>query len=214
VQKGFAIIDQDFAFLYAAATVLFFFVVLFIGEVIRRSSADEERPMFSLRHLAQWLMYFIGRGSQWRPRYKKRESLMVQVDQAVKWLMYTIVIFGMLGRLSDSLSGVPGNWRDAINYIWNNSTFGEMFGYIGSVVMTIALLLSTHFVVFFTHLLFVQTTGGLNLNFSTGFSADLFIEAEVVKYYQNHYLKLRAENQQKLLPSDIPTEPSETMSGS
>lgn len=108
VQKGFAVIDSGFAFLYAATTVLFFFVVLFIGEIIRRSSANEERPVFSLRQVLEWLIYFIGVNTRngWKPRYKSRVPLLVQVDNAVRWLMYTILIFGLLGRLADTLATV------------------------------------------------------------------------------------------------------------
>lgn len=208
VQKGFAAIDADFAFLYAATTVLFFFVVLFIGEVIRRSAANEDRTVFSLRQVLEWLIYFTGISwwNTWKPRYKRREPLLIQVDNAVRWLMYTIVIFGLLGRLADTLAevktieGVKLNWQAAIGHIWQSATLEQMIGYVGSVVMTIALLLATHFIVYFAHLLFTQVTGGINLNLSEGYSSELVIEGEVTKYYRTELLKLKAKNQQRLTP--------------
>lgn len=196
VQKGFLTIDPVFAPLYAVATVLFFVVVLFIREIIARGASDEPAPVFSLRYAVRWLIYFLGIRRNWTPEYRAKRSLLLRVDSAITWLMYTIVLFGLLGRLSEKVSTLSGNWIDGIEHIIRESSFQDMIGYIGATVMTVALLLSTHFIIFFVHKLYVQVTGGVHMvNFSERSSPELLVEREVNQFYKNEILKLRARNQ-------------------
>lgn len=167
VEKGFRVIDPSYAGLYSAAAVFFFISTLFIREVIARSATRDDERVFSLRYVAQWLVYFVGFGDRWRPQYRHHVSLLNRVDNAVRWLTYTIVLFGLLGRLAESLmkhGAIP--WTEALQKIIEQSTLAEIMGYIGSVVMTIGLLLATHFAIYLIHSVYVQVTGGLNVSAS------------------------------------------------
>lgn len=233
VQKGFSAIDPTYAPLYSAATVFFFVSTLFIREVIARNATRDDERVFSLRYVAQWLVYFLGFNRNWRPQYRRNISLLNRVDSAVRWLTYTIVLFGLLGRLFDTINGLNGSWLDALQHIITQSTFTQMMGYVGSVVMTIGLLLATHFAVFFVHSIYVNVTGGLKVNVSNFFevSLDDLVDAQTLRYWQDAVLiqrekfLLKAANQTSLqsqidqtsrmeLPRliDDETQPSETVS--
>lgn len=194
VEKGFRAIDPTLSWLYATASVFFFLSVLFIREIIARGAMREDERVFSLRYAFNWLVYFIGFNRGWKPRYRQHASLLSAVDNAVRWLTWTIVIFGLLGRLFDTVSGLDGTWVDGLRHIAEQSTFTEMAGYIGSVVMTIGMLLGTHFAVYFIHQQYVKVTGGLEVgaNFSDAYTVDLLIEREQAQVMQGEILKLAA----------------------
>ena len=202
VEKGFNVIDKQFSLLYALATVSFFIVVQFIRQVVARSTNEDIRPAFSLRHFVQWLAYVLGLGRVFKTRYVKHKSLLSQIDTAITWLMWSIIIFGLLGRLSEKIVDLTTlNWRDAITQIVVQSNLTDVFAYAGSLVMTIALLYSTHVVIYLFHLIFVQVTGGLDVNFlqqgsGNQYSPDLTIERELSNYWKTEVLKLQAKNQQ------------------
>lgn len=213
VQKGFSAIDPVNAPLYSAATVFFFISTLFIREVIARSATRDDERVFSLRYAVQWLIYFLGFSGDWRPIYRHNKSLLNRVDGAVRWLTYTIVLFGLLGRLFDTIQGLDGSWIDALEHIVTQSTFTQMMGYLGSVVMTIGLLLATHFAVYFIHAIYVQVTGGLQVNASSFLevSLDDLVSAQEQRFWQDAVL---IQRQKYLLKAqnDQPTEPTETES--
>lgn len=207
VEKGFNVIDKQFSLLYALATVSFFVVVQFIRQVVARSESADIRPAFSLRHLVGWLAYVLGfgrvlyLGKEWETRYVKPKSLLAQIDTAITWLMWSIIIFGLLGRLSEKIVDLTAlNWRDAITQIVVQSNLTDVFAYAGSLVMTVALLYSTHVVIYLFHLIFVQVTGGLDVNFlqqGSGLpSPELVIDRELQNYWKTEVLKLQAKNHQ------------------
>lgn len=201
VENGFTAIDPDRAGLYAIATVAFFIVVLFIREVIARDAGEttELKQLFSLRYLVQRAIYFVGWRNDWQPEYRAHRTLLNRADSAVTWLMWTIILFGLLGRLLSEISGLEMAWYEALRHIIEQSTLRQLVGYIASIPAMVGLLLATHFVVYLIHQIYVRVTGGLEVtNFFDGYSADLMVENEVKIYYQTEILKLRAKNEPQL----------------
>lgn len=199
VSKGFAVIESSplLSVLYACTTVFFFLTVLFIREIIAHKQQAEPQPVLSMRLMMQRVLYFLGIRRDWRVMYKDRKPILLQVDSAVTWLMWTIVLFGLLGRLSERMAGLTGNWMDGLRAIAMQSTLQEMTALVGALVMTVALLLATHFIVYFVHMLYVRMTGGgvdVAVNFSDSFSIDTVIERERVSLLKTEILRLRAKN--------------------
>lgn len=223
VEKGFAVIDSQYSNSYAVATVFFYIVVSFVGEVIRRSTVDTERRMLSLRYFASWLWYTLGfgkvrifglsLGGDFAARYQRRQPLQIQVDNAITWLTWTVVIFGLLGRLGPTLNSVEGNYIEAVGHILTEFTFVEMAGLIGAFVMTMALLAGVHFTTFFMHVMLVQITGGISINFSNGvseFDAEIFIQQAQARYIRDQILMLQRNKLQRLEATNSDTQPAET----
>lgn len=200
VYKGFLLVEAGgvLALLYAVAIVLFFLTALFIREVIAFKSAVEPQPLFSLRTAFRRVLYFLGFGlsDAWTLQYHQQRPLLIQVDGAIRWLMRTIVLFGLLGRLEGRMSQLSGNWVNGLQQLISQSSLPEMLALVGALVMTIALLLATHFNVYFVHSLFVRVTGGgvdvSAANFSNGLSVEALIERERQNLYKTEILKLYA----------------------
>jgi hypothetical protein len=199
VYKGFQLIEPSgvLALLYACTTVLFFLTVLFIREIVARKSENEPQPVFSLRLLVTRVVYFLGVRRVWAVEYRQRKPLLVQVDNAITALSYTMILFGLLGRLQERMSGLTGNWLDGLRQLVTLSSLQEMVGMVGAVMMTLALLSSTHFILYFVHLLYVRVTGGgvdVAVNFSEGLSLEAAVEREKINLYKTEILRLRAKN--------------------
>jgi hypothetical protein len=197
VYKGFQLIEPSgvLALLYAGTTVLFFLTVLFIREIIARKSENEPQPAFSLRLAVRRLTYFLGVRKAWSVEYRQSKPLLQQVDHAITALTYTMILFGLLGRLQERMSKLSGNWLNGLEQILTQSSLQEMVGLVGAVVMTMALLSSTHFILYFVHLLYVRVTGGgvdVTVNFSEGLSLEAAVEREKVNLYKTEVLKLYA----------------------
>lgn len=199
VENGFSAIDPERAQLYAVATVLFFIVVLFIREVIARdageSAGTELKQVFSLRSVARRLVYLLGIRRGWQPEYKAHKTLLSRADSAVTWLMWTIILFGLLGRLLSEIDGLNMAWHAALAHIVTQSTLKQIVGYVAAIPAMIGLLLATHFVVYLIHQIYVRVTGGLDVtSFLDGYSAEGAIETETLKFYKSEVLRLRAKS--------------------
>lgn len=211
VADGFETITTDNAMLYAVATVLFFIVVSFIYEVIALKSVIEAERVVSMRHFWRWLKYFLGWGRNWQEQYRANAPLVKLVGSAVRWLMWTIVLFGLLGRLAEKMRDATDAWHAALVRIATQSTLAEMGGYVGAVVMTVALLLAIRFVVYFVHQIFNRVTGGIDAaSFFDDFSPDAIIEGEVITYWKAEVLRLQQRQQVKLLEAQAKTAAVET----
>lgn len=201
VADGFETITTDNAMLYAVATVLFFIVVSFIYEIVAaRSAIGGSERVISMRHFWRWLKYFAGVGSDWEEQYRASAPLVKLVGGAVRWLMWTIVLFGLLGRLAEKMQGATDAWHMALRRIVLESTLAEMGGYVGAVVMTVALLLAIRFVVYFVHQVFDRVTGGIDTaSFFDDFSPDAIIDAEVTAYWKSEVLRAQQRQQMRRL---------------
>lgn len=201
VYKGFLVIESDglLAILYATTLVLFFLTVLFIREIIARKQESEPQALFSLRSVAKRVLYLLGfRVGGWAVEYRQRKPLLIQVDNTITWMMYAIVLFGLLGRLHERMADLRGNWLMGLQQLISQSSLQEMLGLVGALVMTVALLLATHFIVYFVHSLFVRVTGGgidvSAANFTDGLSIEVAIEREKRNLYKTEILRLYARN--------------------
>ena len=215
VEKGFNVIDKQFSLLYALATVSFFIVVLFIRQVVAKNQAEDIKPALSLRQFVNWLLYTLGIGRGWKARHVNHPSLLSQIDTAIRWLMWSIIIFGLLGRLAEKIVNLETlNWRDAITQIVIGSNLTDIFAYIGSMTMTVALLFSTHVVIYLFFVIFVDITGGIETNFlansSSQLSQESLIEQELENYWRVELMKLKAKREQP--PTAPPFQPAPTIS--
>jgi hypothetical protein len=204
VASGFDTIDPRYAGLYSVATVGFFLVILIVRETIVGRVDDEPRRMFSLRYAVRWLIYFIGFGKSWQPEYVKSRGLLVGIDSAIRLLMWTIIIFGLLGRLAEKMTMIETMaWMDGLRYVVEQSSLKDIFGYIGATVMTAALLYATHFIVHFIYEVYEQVTGGLGIDFLSQDSIEDYEQRAVVLYYQTEVLRLQTAQQKLQAPVTV-----------
>lgn len=92
-----------------------------------------------------------------------RESMVekAHITQVVRGLLWTIVLFGLLGRLAVPLQTYSGDaWNLALLKIATESNLQTLIGFIGAPVATYALLIGTEFSVRYIYGRYVGVTGG------------------------------------------------------
>jgi len=207
VRAGFDTIDPQYSMLYSIASVGFLLVLLLIRETLIGKVEDEPTRVFSLVYVRRWLSYFFGIGKGWRDQYTQHRNMLTQIDGAIRLLMWTIVLFGLLGRLSMKFTEIDAmNWFAGLRHIIEASSLRDMMSYIGATVMTAALLLGTHFIIHFIHEVYQRVTGGLEISFLSTTSVDDYIQQAEIVYLQTEYLRLTAP------PRQLTEAPPETLS--
>ena len=135
----------------AATIVIGYVVLLFVKNVLRDNLPDDRHPGLTLRRSVMGLLYFLGITEQQRT-LSLSEQLYVSAKGTILFIQISIVLFGFLGRTSDSLiSGEP------IGIV-------EVIGYSGTLVLTIALLAVTDITILFIYSVFVNNVGSLDLS--------------------------------------------------
>lgn len=203
VYEGFAVMDADRAALYALAIILFYVVVLFIQEMVIDRNGYMPSKRLSLRLILADLAYFLGIGKQWQAQYNALPDARQRIEITIKFVTYTIVVFGVLGRLADKLGELKeSTWLEAIPKLFFESSLDEMIGYLGIGLATLALLWSLKWIVTFIYDNFRKVTGGVTMQ---DFSQASFIEISPVKMKEAHQkqlmqrelLRLEAKNKSK-----------------
>jgi hypothetical protein len=208
IHQGISTVAEANSWLYAHALVLLYLVMLFAREIIAHNPTDVPKThleVFSIQHLRNWWSYFAG-GRNWKPRLKHK-SLLTGANFTVKWLMATVLLFGVLGRLDGKLAGIQGNWVAGLRHIVESSSLEEMLGYIATIGISVGLMLGAHFITNFVYREYAKLTGGINTaDFFGDFSPDLLIEREMTTLYRDEILRLRAKRQAASLPVQEMTE--------
>lgn len=200
VAEGFAVINPEFAYIYALPLVGFLFVSIFLQQSFRGQHTDVSTTRFSLRIVWRSLLYAVGIGSNWQPQTKEQLPLALVLNNAVRAGTLAVVATGLLGRLAPKIIGNPLPWHQTIQNLITASTLAEFAGYVSAVLMTMALLSMSHFVIHFIQNIYQGVVGSLNVNFSsenTAASQEAFIELATAKMYRN----LIANKQAKLQAS-------------
>lgn len=194
VRTGFSAVTDTNSWLYSIAIVSFYLVVLFIKEV-HRDDTDYKQEKFSVVLLWKRLQYTLGLKQNWQPEYVTEKPLMVQITGAIRLLMGVIILAGIVGRIYDETQRLPDgtNWRDALLIILSDSSLEVFLGTIAVVLMTFALLVSTHFIIYFIVTVFKENTGGIKtrlVNF-TEVSPGALREKAIQDYWKTELMKLQ-----------------------
>ncbi len=120
-----------------------------------------------------------------------RESMheKASITHVVRGLLWTIVLFGLLGRLSIPLQKYSAEaWGTAIVKIATESNLQTLIGFIGAPVATYALLIGTEFSVRYIYGRYVGVTGGDDSRF-------LVIESltETLEKAESEFWKVQVE---------------------
>lgn len=193
VKVGFEVIDPPHAAGYSIAMVGFYITLLFIRELIVSRMKHSETYAFSMRLWWKNVLYFWGLERNWKPQIRQRDNLLVQIERAIVFLMWTVATFGVMGRLVQILekyaSDVP--FVEGIKIIFTQATLADVLGIFGVGLMTISLLVSMHFIVYFVHNVFKKNVGEIDVieNF-TGASLDEMEAAAARNYWSNLLVRL------------------------
>ena len=200
VHDGFAVVDPKRAWLYATAIVLFYVVILFIEQIVIDREGYTPSKKMSLNTIKQDFEYFVGKGKSWEVQYKQLPSSSQHIMRTVQVSTYSIIAFGLLGRLEGKIAEYNHlAWHESGVEILLNSSLSDMFGYIGMLVATTALLWGTKWVIHFIYNNFRSVTGGVAIqDFSNAsivtLSPTAMIEAEKLLLMKREILKLKARN--------------------
>ncbi len=185
VKKGFGVVDEGLSSLYAGASIGMFVSLSLVQLLIADNEGISKSEMFNLRMVRRWWRHFTGKDGGVRYR---EASLYEGAQAARQWLMWTIVLFGVLGRLRDIIRGAPAlqdaAWYDGLAHLATDSNLETMTGTVGTLVMTVGLLAGTHFIVYFMYQMFRGMTGVVNLNFTfAALSPEEYVWREQRKVY-------------------------------
>lgn len=200
VHDGFAVVDPKRAWLYSIAIVLFYVVILFIEQIVIDKEGFTPSKRLSLKTVQEDLMYFFGKGDNWIIQYKQLPSSSQHIMRTVQVSTYSIISFGLLGRLDSKIAEYNHlAWHESGIEIMLNSSLSDMFGYVGMLVATTALLWGTKWVIHFIYNNFRSVTGGVAIqDFSSAsiitLSPAQMIEAEKLQLMKREIMKLKARN--------------------
>ena len=200
VHDGFAVVDPKRAWLYSIAIVLFYVVILFIEQIVIDRDGYNQDVKLSLKTIIKDFQYFIGNGDDWIVQYKQLPSSSQHIARTVQVSTYSIISFGLLGRLDGKLAEYNHlAWHESSIEILLNSSLSDMFGYVGMLVATTALLWGTKWIIHFIYSNFRSVTGGVAIQDFSGASIVIstpaeMIEAEKLQLMRREILKLEARN--------------------
>ena len=205
ITDGVSIFSPNVPGIYSLALMVFMFVILFVYEVVHRSSTPDPEEIFSVRQLFGRIRYTIGLGAV---RYKTTPTPIRIVESATLAVSRSIIFFGILGRLKTSLDETQGlPWGQALLSIVTNSSLETMLGYIGNILLAMTLLSSAHVAIYLIHRFYVLSTGGLDiasdsaLGFLSVVDSDQIVKEELKQFYRDQIYLLRASNDQNLKKS-------------
>lgn len=194
VEAGLKIVATDGALAgYAVPIVVFYVVLLFIVEIIQRDSYRSRRELVSLRRALSWAWYVLWPWHRER-RYVEERTLLDKATMAVRWMMATQILFGMLGRAGEGLATLTANksWHEGLAAFLQGASLPVMLGTVGAGVMTVGLLLSIHFITHFIWQVYERLTGGIDpATFFEPVSAASVVEGELVRFYQTELMTAR-----------------------
>lgn len=200
-----AIMDPKVAAIYAMVIMLVSTVAMFLRESLLQNKADKEvvyKP--TLKLLTNRVMYFFGRREL--VQETSGEALLM-TERAMSLVVWSIVIFGILGRVkgsieSDSLAGVP--WLQAIQQIVEKSDLPTIMEYVGSILIPIAMYVCLHVLVYFIYRSYLLSTGGIDITSDKAFdflsppSYEAILQAELITVYRDMIYLLQAKNKKSL----------------
>jgi hypothetical protein len=205
---------------YAISLVVLLVTMMFIYEIVLRSSTRESQMEFSLRTIWHRSLVIMG----FRPAGTITKDLsLAMVSGAVTWVSRAIILLGVLGRLQTILDTVMGvAWYDAILHVAKSATFVEVAGVGTNLAIGFTMLAGTHVIVYLIHRSFVLATGGLDitsdtaLDFLSPTSVEDLYQIELADAYRTLIYVLHAQQQKRLASTtnDLPTpslEPTVTL---
>ncbi len=208
--EGFAITEGVSIFapgaaslVYSLALMVFLLVILFVYEVVHRSSTEPNAEVFSFRSLLRRLSYTIGWGDRWVSQEKETPSPVRKVEWAMVSVSRSIIFFGILGRLKPILDEPQMQglaWHQTLSALVTGSSLETMLGMIGNVLLAMTLLSSAHVIIYLIHRFYVLSTGGLDiasesaLGFLAVVNEEEVLEKELSIYYTDQIYLLEANN--------------------
>lgn len=169
----------------SAATVVIGLIVMYF---VRRILADNlgDRPPLYLSLGRTWgrFAYFMGMSKE-RPDLDRAGELYVAVTAGVVFLQWSIILLGLIGRARDHLE--EDGAANMAAFVGDTLTGDPLilFGYLGTVILTMALLQVTDAVVLYIHGVFTDTAGRIGIG-----DGD---ESAVVNFTERRSAELQAE---------------------
>lgn len=205
ITEGFSIfVPGGAAIIYGVALMIFLLVILFVYEVVHRSSAETGEEVFSLRSLARRIRYTMGAGDAWVEQQKAAPSPIQKVQWAMQAVSRSIIFFGILGRLKTILDepNMKGlTWPATIGKLLTESSLETMLGLVGNILLAMTLLSSAHVIIYLIHRFYVLSTGGLDiasesaLGFLAVVNEEVVIEREMSQFLTDQIYLLEAHRQ-------------------
>lgn len=152
--------SQVLSNLNAVTIVTGYVTLLFIRNMIR-SNLPGKAPLVTLKDKLKRLTFYLGFGQQPK-QYSIIEDIFLASNASIFLLQGTIVLLGFLGR-ADRLIASDIPYYELIGFILTESTASEFIGYIGTLILTFALLKVTDLIVLFIYYIFVDFVGILEL---------------------------------------------------
>jgi hypothetical protein len=155
------------ATLNAAVVVIGLVSLLFIRNLLRDNLPDEHPiPRNSLRQSWQQIRHFVF-GTTQQDSTLRSEALYLASSGAVTLLQVVIVLLGFMGRVRDAMGASAEKGETYYTFVASlfvEATAVEFVGYVGTILLTIALLKVTDLVVLFIYNVFTSTVGQMDLN--------------------------------------------------
>lgn len=203
VFEGFKALSSVHAELYSFSLVLFYIVVLFVEQIVIDRYGQRQPKKFSFRLLALDFAYFMGFGESWETQYQEAPDEAKRIKSTVTLLTYAIILFGLLGRLSQTMTIYQNlTWAEAIVKILFDSNLQTFIGYIAMLIATAALLFSNKWVVHFIYAQFRRVTGGVIVQDFSAASIVILspvqrIEAARAKVLEREIMRLESGKKQE-----------------
>ncbi len=203
--NGFiSIMDAAPAAIYAGVIMLVSTVAMFLRESLLQNATDQAvayKPTFRL--LWDRVVYFFGGAGL---TIKENSDSLDMTKQALRLSVWSIVIFGTLGRIKTNTELVAPNvpWTQALQQIIMNSDLSTFMEYVGSVLLPLAMYVCLHVLVYFIYRSYLLSTGGVDITSNQAFdflsppSYDAMLRAEQIVVYRDMIHLYQAQQAKKL----------------
>lgn len=210
VYEGISILThQGTAIIYSVSLMIFLVTIMFIHEIVARSTEHQPQYELSLYVILQRLKRMLGWGTP-QERYSSSLSMIVGALRVVSWTIILLGIFGRMRPLIEETQSQP--WHQVLMHILTQSNFEQFGGYVSNLLIGLTMLAGTHVIVFLIHRAYVLATGGLDitsdnaLDFLSPTSEDELYQQELSHAYRTQIYLLQA-NQRKKLASTMSASP-------
>jgi hypothetical protein len=190
--NGFSSIMPEWtAGVYAFVIMLVSTVSMFLRESLLQNSANIEisyKPTLAL--FLQRAAYFLGLNGV---QESEHSAALKMTQQALRLSVWSIVIFGILGRIKTNMDLTAPNvpWTQAIQQIVAQSNLSTFMEYVGSVLLPLAMYVCLHVLVYFIYRSYLLSTGGVDITSNRAFdflsppSYDALLRMERVVVYRD-----------------------------
>lgn len=142
VAHGVQLFEESGAYTGAAVLVLLLLTLEFIVHYVETKHGyyHEQQTAFSLRHLREWLKYFIGFGQHYTARPLSPAQRIKSYSQL---LTLTILALALGGSMDTAIAGVQGTWIQGLQAILFQSSLAEIVEWLAGVLFALTLVIGS-----------------------------------------------------------------------